>query len=168
MCSSIVSRGDLEADRHPLACPLHAQQRLCCKGRNTSRGHTSGTLMRRHLHLSCSRWPMHNQLCLRQAQAWGHERTGPSVLQQGNFPAHKRCSVRKNCYTLHHLFTILLSQVEEQPIHTVSEHAELEGRARTFSRDDQAPPRRHRYSKPFLRTDFIDSVSYSRACLCMN
>jgi hypothetical protein len=119
-------------------------------------------------YLSCSRWPMHNQLCLRQAQAWGHERTGPSVLQQGNFPAHKRCSVRKSCYTLHHLFTILLSQVEEQPIHTVSEHAELEGRARTFSRDDQAPPRRHRYSKPFLRTDFIDSVSYSWACLCMN
>ena len=27
-------------------------------------------------------------------------------------------------------------QVEEQPIHTVSEHAELEGRSRTFSRDE--------------------------------
>ena len=100
---------------------------------------------------------MHNQLC--QAQAWGHECTGPCVLQPGNFPAHKRCSVKENCHTRYHLFTILLSQVEEQPIHTVSEHAELEGRARTFSRDDQAPPRRHRYSKPFLQTDCIDSVS---------
>ena len=31
--------------------------------------------------------------------------------------------------------------MEEQPIHTVSEHAELEGRSRTFSRDEL---RRHR------------------------
>jgi hypothetical protein len=54
-----------------------------------------------------------------------------------------------------------LLQVEEQPIHTVSEHAELEGRTRTCSRDDQAPPRRHRYSKACLQTDLMNSVSYS-------
>ena len=111
---------------------------------------------------------MHNHQCLRQAQAKGHERTGPSVLQQGDFPANKRCSVKENCYAFHHLFTIFLSQVEEQPIHTVSEHAELEGRTRTFSRDDQAPPRRHRYSKPFLQAELIDSASYAQACLCIN
>ena len=105
---------------------------------------------------------MHNHQCLRQAQAKGHERTGPSVLQQGDFPANNRCSVTENYCDIYRLIAILLSQVEEQPIHTVSEHAELEGRTCTLSRDDQAPPRRHRYSTPSLQAELIDSASYAR------
>ena len=92
--SSIISCGDLKGWSSPLgmstACPATT---LLQRSKHLARSHTwynDETAFR----LSCSRWPMHNQLCLSQAQAWGHERTGPSVLQQGNFPAHKRCSVK--------------------------------------------------------------------------
>lgn len=54
--------------------------------------------------------------------------------------------------------------MEEQPIHTVSEHAELEGRSRTFSRDE---PRRQKRAPSKAREHVVsfdlDSLQSKKA-----